>query len=328
MSSIFFKRWMLPSLLVAAVVPLALEARAQAPAPPAAPIPGSVGCLVLNSGLDPASAATAGQLVCDELRMQGVALSAPGTETEKAYRVTFARLGQALVVHVAFEAPVGAVVRTRRMVLSGPEQITFAAPRVARAIVHDEALDDTQRVDNLVGEETRKYEKKAGEFLWGLGVTGTSAPGEGVWMAPGIDFQGYYETPEYGFGFSLRTSFGSGDKELTYAAAGVGGRYFFSDSDFSPYVGAGIAVSGMEISEGTDDYGASDVHAEGGGLGAFGEVGVEFMRLHSSRMIVGLRADAPFYSLDESRYDWQSGGAATEDSRWVMPLTLSATYAW
>lgn len=324
MSSTFSKRLFL-SFLTFGLCHAAPDASAQAPAQPAAPIPGSIGCLVMNSGLDPASAATAGQLVCDELRMQGVALSAPGSNTEKAYRVSFARLGNSLVVHVSYEAPVGAVVRTRRMVLSQPEQVTFAAPRIARAVVNDEPLESTQRVDNLVGEETRKYEKKSGEFLWGLGITGTSAPTESVWMSPGIDFMGYYETPDYAFGFSLRSSFGAGDKKLTFASAGVGGRYFFSDADVSAFVGAGLAVSGMELSEDYDYGDMSTPHAEGGGLGAFGEVGVELMRLHSSRMILGLRADAPFYSVEEDAWDPTS---EAHEARWVMPLTISATYAW
>ncbi|MCC6901674.1 MAG: hypothetical protein IT377_22075 [Polyangiaceae bacterium] len=303
---------------------------ASAPSAPPAPPAGVSGttCLTFNNGLDPASAATGGQIVCDEIRAAGVPLVSPGTPSANAYRVFFDRLGRQLVVRVTYEAPIGSVRRSERVTLSGVEQVSVAAPRLARAIVLGQPLESTQQVDNLVAEETRKYDKKPGEFLWGLGILGTSAPTENRWMSPGIEFMGYYETPDYGFGFSLRSSLATGDKSLSGLSASVGGRYFFSQSDTSLFVGGGLGISYLGLRN--NDYESSEPSVSGSGLATFGEAGVELMRLHSSRMIVGLRAELPFYSLKQSSYYYDSAGGASEqvESRWVMPVTVSATYAW
>ncbi|MBK7580600.1 MAG: hypothetical protein IPI67_10390 [Myxococcales bacterium] len=293
------------------------------PGPVTAPVAATgTTCLVFNNGLDAASAATGGQIMCDEIRGQGVALSSAGTPSANAYRVHFDRLGSKLIVRVTYEAPLGTVRRSRRITVSGVEEVPVAAPRLARAIVQDEALDASQRVDNLVSEETRKYEKKPGEFLWGVGIVGVSAPTENRWMSPGLEFMGYYETPQYGFGVSLRASFGSNGDSLQTASGGLGGRYFLSQGDTSLFVGGGLAISYAQVSAVNAE---SDL--EGSGLGAFAEGGVEMMRLHSSRMILGLRADAPFYSVKDNGYDYE-GAPTKQHPRWVMPVSISATYAW
>lgn len=302
---------------------------AETPEQKAAPVSEGSTCVTTNNGLDQASAYTGWQLICDEIRNQGVTLAAPGANTSSAYHVTFDRLGARLVVRVAYESPVGHPVRTRRVVLDGPEELTVAAPRIARAVVKDLPLQESERVDNLVGEETRVYRKKSGEFMWGFGVLGTMAPTHSTAVSPGAEFMGYYETPSFGVGFSLRTTFGSDDKGINQQSIGVGGRYFLSEADVSPYVGAGIAATWLSI----DDDGESEYHAEGSGFGAFAELGVELLRLHGSRLILGLRADAPFYEVKKGYgYDYaygtdtSTGGGPAKS--YQLPLTLSATYAW
>jgi hypothetical protein len=295
--------------------------------PTPTPKPASEGstCVTTNNGLDQASAYTGWQLVCDEIRNQGVTLAPPGANTASAYHVTFDRLGARLVVRVAYEAPVGHAVRTRKVVLDGPEELTVAAPRIARAVVKDLPLEESERVDNLVGEETRVYRKKSGEFLWGLGVLGTMVPTASAAVSPGLEFMGYYETPTYGVGFSLRTTFGNDDNGVDQQSIAVGGRYFFGEGDVSPFIGAGVGASWLSIDEAKSEY-----HAEGSGFGAFGEVGVELLRLHSSRMIIGLRMDAPFYEVERGYYwDYDTGSATTgPEKSYELPLTLSASYAW
>lgn len=72
-----------------------------------------------------------------------------------------------------------------------------------------------------------------------------------------------------------------------------------------------------------DDY----ERISGSGISAFGEAGVEFMRLTSSRLILAARVETPFYSLERESYSYPSNQGQKE-SVWVMPLTISATYAW
>lgn len=274
-------------------------------------------CLVFNNGYDAASAATAGQLVCDEIRNQGVVLVAAGAPASRTYRVHLDRLGASTVLRVTYEEPVGTVKRARRVVLRGIEEATVAAPRVARAIVRDEGIEESQRVDNLVGEETRKYEKKPGEFLWGLGILGASLPANGLFMEPGIEFSGFYEAPRYAIGFSLRTAVATQGDGMSHMSGSVGARHFFSDGDVSPFVGGGVAIEHLRLRD-------SEFAREGTGLGAYAEGGVEIMRLHSSRMVFGLRVDAPFFQV---KREYATSGQSDE-AKWLLPVTLSATYAW
>jgi hypothetical protein len=281
--------------------------------------------LVFNNGLDPASAATGSQLVCDEIRNQGVTLVSSGQASDAVYRVHFDRLGSQLILRATYEAPAGHVLRARRIILSGVEEVPLAAPRLARAIVQDEPIAESQRMDNLVGEETRKYQKKPGEFLWGFGVLGTSAPALGAWMSPGIELTGYYETPSYGVGFSARSAFASENSGFFAASLGVGARYFFSNSDVGPFAGGGIAISGMILEDKDRDPGYRT--SEGSGISGFGELGIEMMRLTSSRLILAARVETPFYTLKRETWDTQ-GDSSTSDTHWVLPVTISATYAW
>ncbi len=172
------------------------------------------------------------------------------------------------------EAPVGTPQRSRRLTLRSMEESAVAAPRLAASLVYDHPLEDSPRVDNLPGEETRKNEKKPGEFLWGVGLVGASLPTADSYAAPGIELTGYYETPRYAFGFSARgAETGNATTDSSFASLSTGGRSFTSDTNFSPFVGGGLELIMIDVDQG-------DEHVDGSGLGAFGEVGVEMMRLH------------------------------------------------
>ena len=299
-----------------------VEATAEPPASPTAPdeaqaqaaVPtGAVACVVEPNGIDAASAATAGRLVCEQLRARHSQSQAGGA----GFRVRLDRLGRSVLVTVSYEAPLGHPVRSRRMTLASLEEITVAAPRLATAVVLDQPLEDTQHVDNLVGEETREYKKKPGEFLWGIGLLGASVPTGDLYMAPGFELTGFYETPRFGFGFSGR--FGGADRddsEYSFASLSLGARYFMSEGDFSPFVGGGVELLYLNVNQ-----------ADGGGLGAYGEVGVEMLRLHGSRFTASLRVEAPFFGLEGTRYD---GYGPTPDpiQRYDVPITLGLGYAW
>jgi hypothetical protein len=291
-------------------------------------------CLVHNEGLDAASARSGGRIVCQEIQQNGVRLAPDGSDTADAYRVRFEQLGRHVIVSVSYESPPGTVARTRRVLLNGPEELTQAGPRVATAIVNDTPLEDTAKVDNLVGQETRRYKKKHGEFLWGPGILGATLPSGDVVAAPGIELMGMYETPAYGVGISLRTTLETDDENtLFHASLGIGGRYFFGSGDIAPFAGGGIAISHLSVQNRAhaDYYYSSGM--EGSGFGAFAEGGVEFLRLHSTRLIVALRVDAPFYRLETSYgYSYDASGAPIRSpaptEEYHVPITLAATYAW
>lgn len=309
-----------------AAPPPAPTAKVAAPAaepsqPGAAPAQAGVACVTDNFGLDPDSARTAGQIVCDEIRACGVALLPQGVPGAETYRVSFERLGDQLIARLSYEAPTGSVVRSRRLVLGGPAEIVVAGPRLANAVVLDRPLEEGQRVDNLVSEETRRYQKKSGEFLWGVGLGGVALPFAGVVPKGALEAHGYYETPRLAFGFTGRVAVGDNsrdDKSFSYAGLGLGARYFFSETNTSPFVGGGFALSYVDFDDG-------DFSGSGGGLGAYAEVGAEFLRLHESRLVVSLRVEAPFYSVQEQfTYDLND----SDRTQYHVPAILSLAYMW
>jgi len=84
----------------------------------------------------------------------------------------------------------GKVIDRRTLRLGNIEEVFPAAPRLAEALLGKKAIDQTQRVDNIVGEEARVQRKKYGKTHFGLGVIGTAFPGGSGAVAPGIEAAG------------------------------------------------------------------------------------------------------------------------------------------
>ena len=243
----------------------------------------------------PDSARTATRLVCEALRNRGVLL-APAPRATAAYVVSLDQLGSAFFLRVDYESPIGTVQTTRRASLYDLSEAEFVAPRLAKAIVTGESVPATQSFDNVAGSESRRYQKKRGEFVIGGGIAGISAPESATLMAPALHLFAFYETTRWGIGLQLhfRDAAGSSQQPVGFTALSVGGRYYFGDGEVSPVIGAGLAITELDEYERTA---TGTTHLSGSGSSAFVEAGVEVFRLHSTRFIATLRADAPFYSL-------------------------------
>ena len=290
-------------------------------------------------GVYPADAQTGVWLVCEEVRRrQGLPLSISPSEGPAAYRVGMLRLGNSVILTLQVEAPIGTIRDGRQLRLATIEELPVAAPRLVDALWRGVPVTSTQKVSNLVGEETREYQKKPGEFLWGGGLMGVVGVGSGAGMQPGIDLRAGYETERYGIGLDLRFGAGSDgndDKRMDYVAFGIGGRYFLSDGNTGPFVGGGLTWSGIEVRG--DDLG-NGYGVSGSGMGAYGEAGVEFLRLHSSRLTFDVRFETPFYQLKAEQYAYGSyydaatdsyvNEAPSDDKKYVVPIMAGLTYTF
>ena len=133
------------------------------------------------------------------------------------------------------------------MRLQSIEEVDVAAPRLADAIVHGVPLVETEKVDNLVGAETRQPKSKPGKVHFALGLIGMAPPlGDGLGASPGLILDTHYETgnQRLELGGSFRFGVGSGGDQTPNSSSvifSLGGRYFTSDTDFSPYVGGGLS---------------------------------------------------------------------------------------
>ena len=291
-------------------------------------------CLVGDhTGIADGDALTSARLVCDAVRALGRTVGPPTTEPPPgpAFRVQLQPLGRSLILTLAEEAPGGAVVTQRVLRLTDIEEVAVAAPRIAEAVVRRVPLEDTARVDNLVREETRDYEKKPGEFFWGAGVvTGAMLADRVDGALVGLDLRAFYETPRWSVGVDFRfAGYNSDQSDSTDAmqvALSVGGRYFFADGDFAPFAGGGLSMLSLQAPA-LAGPGTSD----GNGAGLYAEAGVEVLRLRESRLSVDVRLDAPLYQLrkDEYSYDGYGSGEQRSDAAgYAVPLTVGVVYAW
>lgn len=304
------------------------------PTPPPAARANGVACVIGEHPSEyPDSARTATAMVCDALRDRGVDIGSPTNSprgASAAYVVNLDQLGSTFFLRVQHEEPVGTVKKTRRISLSDLSEAEIAAPRIATALLENKATGDTLAYDNVVGSEGRNYRKKQGEFVIGGGIAAISMPAQGSYMGPAFQLFGFYETDNWGIG--LQGHFGDADldpsEHASLAVFSVGGRYYPSEENITPLIGAGLSLS--RISEHRHDNSFSTL--EGSGTSAYAEAGVEMFRLHKTHLIATLRVDLPFYMLhrttDYDYYGYYATPTPTPtptgpEKRYEVPVTVN-----
>ena len=281
------------AILVLLVVPALVQA-VDTPAPAAAV------CLIGDHpGIPESDALTAAMLVCDELRKQGISVGEPVYETPvpaNVYRVVLRRLGEKIFVRLSQENPIGTVIVERQMTLANIEEMIPAAPRLVNALIHRKPINSTVDIESVTEHEARELRKISGESLWNMGIFGISMPGTDITAKPALGFGWSYETPSYAaateFRFRIQEEgdrFEADGDRFSFFSWSIGGSYFLNKRNFSPYVGGGLALVGVEI-ESTTSEGAN-------GMGAYVAIGIEALRLTESRLKFELRMDRPFFKL-------------------------------
>lgn len=347
------------AFLVLALVSISSGARAQtgegaappataAPAVPAASAAPRASCdLGEAGGLAEPQVRGWRMLLCDELAKQGVRAAPGAAGAQDVYRLDLLTLERKIVVRLTHERAGGAVA-TERAVISGGDEMLDALPRLVTAVTRGENFEQTATMTNLVSHETRPLNKQRGELFAGGSLLGMAPLGAGdLGLMSGLGAGLLYETPSLGVLADLRYAFredSSTDSRNTKAsgswvALSLGVRHIFLDTDFSPFVGGGFALSWASItlpSSSSSTPGASGADSyQNSGAGLYGEVGIEALRTHRSRLTFGLRFDVPFYSVtgatrttysattDGSTYSSQQ---STPTARYELPVSLVATY--
>lgn len=250
-------------------------------------------CLIgEHSGFPEADARTTALLICDELRKQGIPVSDPvyraSEKVNIVYRVSLHPLGLKVLVRLSQENPAGSVVVERQILLGSIEEMIPAAPRLVDALVHRKPIEATASVESVVEQEARALRKipiqTSGE-VGVFGIYGLGKDDQGV--KPGLKLAGSYERPPYAVTFEIAFAGKIGvdivEEEIEsveFGFLGLGGRYFFSKQNFSPYVGSGITYM---IGAGW-----------GNSLGGYATSGIEGFRLSEYGFRLELRVDKPF----------------------------------
>jgi hypothetical protein len=312
--------------------PVVTPGAVQAPLPPAESA--RIACVVGEYPSEyPDSARTAAGLVCEALRARGLDVGAPRPDAggaRAAYVVNLDQLGSTFYLRVNYEEPVGAVRLTRRASLYDLSQAEVAAPRLADALTGRRSMADTANYGNVIGSEARPPEKRSGEFVIGGGIAGISMPAADVVMAPAVNLFAFYETTDWGIGlqFHARDADPSSYQPATFVGLSVGARYYLSDKNIAPLIGGGMSVLRLEEYQ---HVGGNTNQLTGSGISAYGEVGLEFFRLHKTHLIATVRADAPFYKLHRNSdttyyFDGVSAVPAAPvgaSTRYDVPISLN-----
>jgi hypothetical protein len=292
------------------------------PSAPAAPMTGgslaredalTVGlytCVVgEHAGIDAADVRTAADVICHSLSTHQ---ASPGI-----YDIRLGKLGGKLLL-VLTERAGGS---ERRVFIQGVEEVPVAADRLIAALVENKPLEETATVDNVVSSESVTPKQKTVSPGVILGLTGQSAVGAPDTMSAGIEIDMQFRLKSLALlGEGRAGGIGSGNNTLGYASLGLGVRYFTSDADIAPFIGAGLMFSYFQMNLGG---GAND---SGSGFGTYGELGVAFMRSSHVGGVVNLRVDVPTYKLDpNSNYDYSTGTMASSGSSvYILPISLNA----
>jgi hypothetical protein len=288
-------------------------------------------CLLKEAnGIAAAEAATAVGLVCDDLRRE--------SGGRGVFEIRLGVLGS-LVNVTAMRLDTGDSISVR---VEGLEEVPLASARIAEALVHRRALTTTQRVDNLLVDETREARVKRGSVKFTLGVADVESIGHGA-RGAGFSLGLTYATPRFALPAEMRFAWDDTqypEPGISLFSVSLGGRGYLSKRDVSPFVGGGLGLLRLEASEGEYPYpgGPSSGYfqAEGLGVAPYVEVGVEVMRLHRGRLGLHVRADIPLTALHSPEIqvwsEWDPPGSAPHvypaQSRYVMPVSIGLTVAF
>ncbi len=274
--------------------------------------------LAEHAGIPEADAATAAQLVCADL-------AHAGASSDARYRVSLGKLGSTVILSVAREGDsLGSTLDSREMRLQGIEEVSVAAPRIAESIVRGTPLKETEKVDNLVGDETRQPKSKPGKTHFAMGLLGMFPPiDHGLGPAAGGILDVHYEAGSFELGGSMRFGGGSVNDtspKVAFFLAGVGGRYFVTEADASPYLGGGLAGSHLDLNLPSTSSGGG-FSGNNSGLGAYIDAGVQILRTNHAHLALGARLDLPFYTLNSSSSDAYPAAASYPPSSAGAPIT-------
>jgi hypothetical protein len=282
-----------------------------------------------SRGVSPADAETAAELLCAELRR--------ASGGQGRFDVALATLGKAVIVTARREEPPSSVT----VQVDGLEEVPTAAPRIADALVHGLGFATTQRVDNLLEVETRKARVKKGSVKMFFGVADVESPGHGA-RAAGFSLGAMYATPRFALPAELRFGWDDspyGEKTMDIFSFSVGGRFYLSKRDVSPFLGGGLGVLHLDAQEGGyPEVGGDYFYGETFGVAPYVEAGVEMLRLHRGRVALLVRADFPTSALESPEvppYAYPDGmGRLVEQpgrpaqSRYVVPVSIGVSVAF
>lgn len=263
--------------------------------PPAAPpapstitkVSGEYTCVIVERGeLSDLEARTASDMICAELVKQKAHAG--------QYTVSFGRLGSRTRLAISDGT------QSREAWLLSLDELQAASARTIDALSTNRSVSDTENVDNVLASEATSRRTKPGQLGGGGSLIGATTIGEAASVSTGFGLSLHYNAARYGILAEGRAlGIGSAKDKLVEVSAGLGARFFLSDSDFSPFLGGGLQVVYYQLGPGAGSSGA----------GAYTEIGVAGLRSSKVGIHDSLRGALPFFTIKGDAY--------------VVPVTLN-----
>jgi hypothetical protein len=167
---------------------------------------------------------------------------------------------------------------------SSLEEADIVAQRLVAAVLDRRPAQETATMRTVIAQESRPFEKKAGERFLSVGIPVLVSGGNGSGGPIGFSLEYFYEAENFRAGLLAETATNGGSGLGWF---GIGAAWLPFDSAHSPYFGGGIGYMGA---------------GGQGGMGARLEVGMELFRLHGIRLLAGVDAIVPFFSSSTSDF--------------------------
>lgn len=300
---------MVRSLALAVCLSTAVHAAEPAATAPAATAPAAStvakAAVVLSEdgGLDAVTLRTVRGLLAGKLRQRGLGivedprlddLRPADAETariareaggDRLFSLRIGRLGTKLLFTLDEVEPTSQrVVQSATLNAVGVEEGDKILPRLVDAVLDRTPVGETARYATVVHDETRLPVKKQGEYLLAFGLP--FALGASARDNFGFSLGLYYELEHVRIGGTIGGNHNIDDASRSAGSflMGMDAAWLPLDGEVTPYLGGGLGYSYLGTGTGS-----------GSGLAATAEVGVEALRLHNMRVMVGLQALLPFY---------------------------------
>jgi hypothetical protein len=223
------------------------------------------------------------------------------TGLEKVIFGAVTKLGEKYIVSaVVVESQTGEIVFSDKVTSKTTEDLDVCLSRLAKSIVEGKEVEKTIEVGKITEEEVAKEEKRkqaffssGGGFGIGIPIMGYGDSSNNVIAYYGdiinyYEFKAWYETPK--FAAELDWYFGtSGEMDLSEWSVGISLVYFFTTTDFSPYLSIGMARKSMTMW--FSDYTSGLALEAGGGLVIF--------RTYDFRIVIDGRLSTSFNDIGE-----------------------------
>ena len=234
------------------------------------------------------------------------ALSSAGVS--RVFVLSLMPLGEKRVVGLAERRLPGlAVTRSERLTAARIEELDTVLPRLVDALLSGKPVDETAQVSSVTEQEARPWRHKPGGFFWGLGIPFGASLRRHSEFSYGAGLRLAYEMEHARIDADSFLQLNAKEKMFHWNVLSVGAAYLPLAGDISPFVGGGVAFGGSTMDDREGDMGV--VFNVGGG--------VEFFRLHKTRLLADLRIGLPTYRVETDAGE-----------RWVPVLTFTVFFLW